>query len=235
MSEKPPFKFEDKIDELDDLLRKNRGKWQLNALAWLDYDDICQIIRHHVYNKWHLWDQSRPFKPWVNTLIANQIKNQVRNHFTNFAKPCLKCPHNMGDVGEHCYITKSGLQCSECPLYAKWEKKKKKAYDVKLPVSLTGMDISSNKKVHLTDSFCYESASNKLHSLVLEKLTTDRQKTIYRMLYIENRPEEEVAKKMGFKADTSKRKKVRYKQIKNLQKKFREIAKKITKSEDLFY
>lgn len=235
MSEQENFTFEDKIDELDDLLGKNRNKWQLTAISWIDYDDICQIIRQHIYNKWHLWDQSRPFKPWANTIIGNQIKNQIRNNFSNFAKPCLKCPHNMGDVGDHCFITPSGNQCSECPMYAKWERKKKKAYNVKLPVSLTDLTLNPEVKVSLSDNFCYKTASKRLHDLILDKLTTDRQKTIYIMLYIEHKSEEEVAKEMGFKADTSKRRKIRYKQIKNLQKKFKEIAKKVAKSEDLFY
>ena len=43
--------FEDKREDLDQLLLKYRPKWQLSALAWLDYDDVCQIIRLHVYNK----------------------------------------------------------------------------------------------------------------------------------------------------------------------------------------
>ena len=88
--------FEDKREDLDQLLLKYRPKWQLSALAWLDYDDVCQIIRLHVYNKWHLWDQSRPFKPWASMIISNQIKNLIRNNYTSFANPCLRCQYNMG-------------------------------------------------------------------------------------------------------------------------------------------
>ena len=62
----------------------------------MDYDDVCQIIRLHIYKKWHLWDQSRPFKPWASMIISNQIKNLIRNNYSSFAKPCLRCPHNMG-------------------------------------------------------------------------------------------------------------------------------------------
>ena len=45
--------------------------------------------------------------------------------------------------------------------------------------------------------------------------------------------ETKVAKKFGFKRDTSKRKTPRYKQINNLKKKFYTIAAKLVKEEDL--
>lgn len=231
MSESKPLSFEDKIDELDELLVKNKGKWQLDALAWIDYDDICQIIRKHIHEKWHLWDQSRPFRPWANTTIGNQIKNQVRNHYTNYAKPCIRCPHNMG--GDYCFRTKSEIQDESCPDFAKWAKKKKRAYDVKMPVSLE--DAVPKRQNTFLDTFCYDSSSKKLHELVMKKLSNDRQRRIYFLLYVEEQPEEVVAKEMGFKADTSKRKKVRYKQISNLQKRFKDIAKKVMEEEDIFY
>lgn len=232
-SETQDLSFEDKIEELDSLLIKNKNKWQLTSIAWLDYNDICQIIRIHIHKKWHLWDQSRPFQPWANTIISNQITNQIRNHFGNFAKPCLKCPYNMGDFGEHCYKTPSGKQCRECPLYAQWEKRKKKAYNVKLPVSLSEVSPKGRSSQH--DNFCYDKASYKLHKLVMQRLKSQRHKRIYYMLYVEHLSHETIAKEMGFKADTKKRKNARYKQISNLQKKFKQIAKDIVSSgEDLF-
>ena len=114
--------FEDKREDLDQLLLKYRPKWQLSALAWLDYDDVCQIIRLHVYNKWHLWDQSRPFKPWASMIISNQIKNLIRNNYTSFAKPCLRRQYNMG--GTLCDWTKSGDQDRTCADFEKSKKKK---------------------------------------------------------------------------------------------------------------
>ena len=115
--------FEDKREDLDQLLLKYRPKWQLSALAWLDYDDVCQIIRLHVYNKWHLWDQSRPFKPWASMIISNQIKNLIRNNYTSFAKPCLRCQYNMG--GTLCDWTKSGDQDRTCADFDKVEEKER--------------------------------------------------------------------------------------------------------------
>jgi hypothetical protein len=61
----------------------------------------------------------------------------------------------------------------------------------------------------------------------------EKHKNIYYMLYIENIDENEVAQKFGFKADSSKRKKPRYKQMANLKKKFYTIALKVIKDNDI--
>ena len=53
------------------------------------------------------------------------------------------------------------------------------------------------------------------------------------MLYVENKSEDEVAAKFGFKKDTSKRKTPRYKQINNLRKKFHKLAAQIIENNDL--
>ena len=65
------------------------------------------------------------------------------------------------------------------------------------------------------------------------KQLNEKHKQIYYMLYIENIDENDVAVKFGFKADSSKRKKPRYKQMANLRKKFYNIALKIIKDNDI--
>lgn len=220
--------YEDLIPEIEQILGKYRAKWQLTALTWLDYDDVCQIIRLHIYNKLHLWDQKRAFKPWVSVLVSNQIKNLVRNHYTNFAKPCLQCPHYNG--GDDCSMTKSGEQDDSCGLFANWRKKKENAYNLKLPLSLdTSIFVSDN--LH-DENIDYDKKVSKIHDLVLAKLS-ERNKIIYTMLFIENASDDEVALKFNFKKDTSKRKTPRYKQINNLKKKFYNIAKEILQGDDL--
>jgi len=32
--------FDSQREDLDELLKKYRPKWQVSALAWLDYDDV---------------------------------------------------------------------------------------------------------------------------------------------------------------------------------------------------
>ena len=220
--------FDSQRDSLEDLLKKYRPKWQLSALAWIDYDDVCQIIRFHIYKKWHLWDQTRPFKPWASIIISNQIKNLIRNNYSSFAKPCLRCPHNMGTTA--CDFTETREQDISCSDFRKWKKKKEKAFNIKLPVALEeGIALGT---ANLKDFVNYAQASERLHKLVMEQLN-EKHKKIYYMLYVENIDENEVAERFGFKADAAKRKKPRYKQMANLRKKFYKIAVTIMDNHDI--
>ncbi len=216
-------------DEIERLLSRYRSKWQLSALAWLDYDDIAQIIRIHIYNKWYLWDQSRPFGPWVARLIFNQIKNQIRNHFGNFAKPCLKCQHYLG--GEECGLTTSGKTDKECKIFEKWKNKKESAYNLKLPLSLD--PALSIGETCIQEGLDYEAKAVLLHKKILAQLSSDKHKEIYKMIYIDHCSDKEVAKKFGFKQDKKNRKTPRYKQLNNLKKRFYEIGLKVVADDDL--
>ena len=134
------FSYSDKAKEIDEEIGKRRNKWFLDSLAWFSFDDVEQIIRAHIFKKWHQWDQRRPLKPWINKIITNQMKNILRNNYSNFVRPCLNCPFNQSGPSQDghslCGFTKTGLQDSSCPLYAKWEKTKKSAYQIKMPVAL---------------------------------------------------------------------------------------------------
>ena len=221
-------RYEDLVPEIEWLLNRYRSKWQLNSIAWLDYDDVSQIIRTHIYKKWHLWDQKRAFKPWASMLISNQIKNLIRNHYGNFAKPCLRCSFYLG--ADECGFTKSKEQDDECSDFSKWKNKKQNAFNLKMPVSLDSL-ISVKDELY-DDELDYDAKVKKIHNLVMNQLN-DKHKEIYRLLFIEHEDEEKVAKKFDFKRDTSKRKTPRYKQINNLKKKFHNIAMKVIKEEDL--
>ena len=229
-------KYEDHQDIIEEELNKRRGKWFLTSLAWIDFDDVKQIIRLHLHKKWDLWDQSRPLKPWLNRIISNQLKNILRNYYSNFAKPCLSCPFNQSGVTEEaeiglCGFTESKTQCNECPLYAKWEKTKKSAYQVKMPVALENYGQEIHHKS--IDSFELESAESRLHKEMKEKLS-EKHYRIYEMLFIKNMSDEEVAEELGYKT-SEKGRKAGYKQIKNLKKQFKDKAEKILKTKDIFY
>ena len=73
--------FESKIREIDFEIQKRKSRWRLTSLSWMDFDDISQILRIHIYKKWHLYDPSKPLAPWLNRIISNQIKNLVRFFF----------------------------------------------------------------------------------------------------------------------------------------------------------
>ena len=230
-------KYEDKADVIDNEIRKRYYKWHLHAIAWFDFDDVAQIIRAHIFKKWDQWDQGRPLEPWVNKIISNQLKNILRNNYSNFARPCLNCEHNQsreqadGQLAGLCAFTPSGLQCNECDLFAKWEKTKKNAYDVKMPLSLEFHAYAQN--TNPSDHFDISRATSTLHSKMMQVLTP-RHFFVYKMLFVDGISEEEVARILGYKSN-EKGRKAGYKQIKNLKNQYKNMAKKIINKEDIFY
>lgn len=237
------YKYEDKAEVVDEELNKRRGKWALHSLGWLDFDDVKQIIRAHLHKKWDQWDQERPLRPWINKIISNQLKNIMRNNYTSFAKPCVTCPFAQEGGSESnvtagvdtfnedfCGFTKSGIQCNECPLYAKWEKRKQNAFRIKVPLAI---EHHAHEVYSTPDSngFDIERAQEKLH-VAMEKELNERQYKIYEMLFVQNMEEEDVALAIGYKT-TEKGRKAGYKQIKNLKKQFKEKAIKLLRDSDI--
>ena len=221
------FRFEDKLREIEQALEKKRNKWDLDAVPYVDYDDIKQIIMTHIYKKWHLWDQTKPIEPWLSRVVSNQFKNLLRNHYGNFVRPCLKCPFNLG--GDHCQKTKSQIQDNTCEEFAYWEKRKKAAYDIKLAVTI---ENHTNEIYEREDNnLDLEEATEKI-SIELKPQLTPKQYQAFRMLFIENHPEEKVAVFLGYKSNEKKRS-AGYKQIKNLKKIFQLKVKEILRNKDI--
>jgi DNA-directed RNA polymerase specialized sigma24 family protein len=222
--------FEDKIEVIVREIEKRRGKWYLSSVSFVDYDDVAQIILNHVFEKWHLWDHSLALEPWLNRVITNQMKNQTRNYYGNFARPCINCPFNEGydnDVNL-CAFTRSGEQCAECPLYARWSKNKKNAYNIKIPLAY---EHHSHEIGPQEPSVDMERSAEKLH-LAMSKRLNDKHYRVYQMLFIENATDDEAARFMGYKTG-EKNRAAGYKQIRNLKTKFLGIAKQILEEEDV--
>ena len=219
MPRKKKLKFEDCIEKIDLEINKRRSRWNLTALSWMDFDDVSQIIRIHIFKKWHLYDQSKSLAPWINTLISNQIKNLIRNNYGNYCRPCLKCAAAESD--SLCYIY--GTQCSSCPLVAQWEKTKKAAYLTKLPTPLESVQ-QETEKLELQE-FDFETVLKRLN-IKLKKVLKSNEWTVYENLYLKNKTEQEVAKILGYKT-SEKNRSPGYKQIKNIKKSIIEKAKEI--------
>ena len=108
---------------IDKIINQAQTKWQLTALAWIDFEDVAQIIRIHIYKKIHLWDKERKIGPWLHSLVRNQIVNLLRNYHGSVSKPCNSCAAYQGD--ESCRIySKIG---DSCPLFSYWQKNKMNA------------------------------------------------------------------------------------------------------------
>lgn len=203
-------KFEDRIDEINTEIFKRKNKWNLTAIAWMDFSDVSQILRFHIYRKWHLYNSLKPLAPWVNRIISNQIKNLIRNNYSNYTRPCLKCAAAEADDG--CAIYQK--QCADCPLYANWAKSKKNAHDTKLTLSLE----NHVQEIHNipNENFDIEQSILNTHKKMKQVLKPIEWK-VYSYLYVENKNEEQTAKLMGYKT-TEKNRMAGYKQIKNIKK-----------------
>ena len=50
-NEKVKLKFEDFIDTIDEEISKRKNKWTLTSIAWMDFEDISQILKIHIFKK----------------------------------------------------------------------------------------------------------------------------------------------------------------------------------------
>jgi len=210
--------FEKCIDIINEEIRKRKNKWNLAALSWIDFEDVEQILRIHIYKKWNLYDSKKPLGPWLNIIISNQIKNIIRNNYGNYTRPCLKCAAAEWDDSCNIY----GEQCNKCPLYAHWESNKKDAFNTKVTLPLE----NHLKEIHgmTNEGFDLLKSTQSLSS-ALKKILKPAEWTVYELLCLQNKREEEVAKILGFKT-TEKNRSPGYKQIKNLKRSILIKAKK---------
>ncbi len=217
--------FEDCILVIEEEIRKRKSKWNLQSLAWMDFEDVSQIIKIHIYNKWHLYDAKQPLRPWLNRIISNQLKNLIRNNYGNFTRPCLKCA--AAEENEGCKLFKK--QCIDCPLYEYWNKNKKDAQNLKIPISMDYHSIEVKNLSYSTDNF--ESNKNKLHKKMLSILKPLDRK-VYELIYIQHKSDEEVAQIMNY-TTSEKGRPPGYKHIKNIKKSIIEKVKKVLEKGDV--
>jgi hypothetical protein len=202
--------FEDCYEIILDEVRKRRSKWTLSSISSISYEDIQQIILVHIWKKWHLYDQKLPLIPWLNCLISNQIKNLIRNNYSNFSRPCLRCHAAIDNTGCEIYVE----QCAACPLYANWKRHKEQATHIKLPVSIENHQ-DEIKTIFDNCSTVFKDIE-KAH-IVMKQILKPLEFQVYEALFINNEDEAKVAKRLGYISNEAKRA-PGYKQIKNLRK-----------------
>lgn len=217
--------FEDSYPLIKVELLKKKNKWTLTSLAWIDWDDISQIISLHIWRKWYQYDPNKPLSPWLSRIIHNQIKNLIRNNYSNYNKPCNKCAAAEGLDGCKIYSE----QCIRCPLFADWTKRKQGAQFLKMPVSL---DDHINEVSQIS---CKEEDTSsdieKVHSKMKETLKP-LEYLVYEGLFILNEDEKTVAKKVGY-ISNEKGRGPGYKQIFNIKRMIIEKVKKYLKNGEI--
>jgi hypothetical protein len=202
-------------------IQKRKNKWTLTSISAISYEDIQQIILLHIWKKWHLFDQKRSLGAWLNIIIANQIKNLIRNNYQNFSRPCLRCDASTNNNSCKIY----GSQCNDCPFFKLWQQRKQPAMNIRLPLSIE----NHQNEIH---SIC-DSHSNthrdieKAHA-AMKKILKPGEYDAYRGLFIENKDEVVVAKELGLISNERGRL-PGYKQIRNVRKIIIEKFKKALK------
>ena len=217
--------FEDCLELINQEIIKRKSKWNLSSIAWMDFDDVSQIIRIHIYQKWNQYNPEKPLKPWISTIISHQIKNLIRNNYTNYASPCLRCDAAVGEDG--CKIYKE--QCDACPLYAHWKKNKQSATFVKLPLSI---ENHSHEVHEMKDATAYSFGNEEKLNILMKKILKPIEFQVYQGLYMEHKDESVVAKSLGF-ISNEKGRTPGYRQLKNIQKAIISKARKHIEEEGL--
>lgn len=188
--------FEESYDLVLNEVNKRKPKWNLTSIAWMDFQDVSQIILNHIFIKWHLFKPEKgPLLNWVNVIITNQIRNILRNTYYIHARPCLGCPKAEGENG----CTEFGTQSNECGLYADWEKNKKEIYYSKMPISIEKIpnEIGELKGETLN----VEKSILNVHARMREILKPIEWK-VYEHLYINHGDEKKIP---GFKHNDRKK------------------------------
>lgn len=220
-----PLTYAECSESIDKEIGKRRSKWLYHHIEW---DDVAQTIRAKIALRWGYWDQARPLAPYINRIITHHLQNLVRDSYAKLTKPCVKCAGNEGE--NSCRFTQARIQCAQCPLYAEWEKSKKAAFDVTLPVSIENhIDEVANIQ---NDFFDLDHGKEQL-VILLKKNLTHIEFKIFNWLFLENRDELYVAEKMNLKTSELNRK-PGYRTIKNYRDIIVKKAKKVMAENDIF-
>lgn len=220
--------FEENYETLHKLMKSKVGRWRLRYLKSMDFDDVTQIIETHVFNKMHLWDTTKNFGPWCNTVICNQMFNLIDKHHKNKARPCLSCPHALPDNA----CAKFDTQNSQCSLFKTWENGKAAAYYLDYG---TNFDVQSEYQeisVGHEDGISPQDWLEKSKHKICEDLDKAETK-IFECLYIKNLSSLETAKEMGYKTKNEKQS-VGYKEVEKVNRKIVEKAKKIVREQGVY-
>lgn len=194
MDESKPkqFTFEDAYPIIQQELAKRKNKWTLTSIPSIGWEDVCSIITIHIFKKFKQYDPKKPFLPWINRILSNQIINLVRNNYSNFSRPCLKCDAQLPDNGCKIYSD----QCSKCPIYADWEKKKQFAYNIKLPLSIENHVDEVHQKPQET-SIDLEKNISLAHE-TMRKYLKRNEWLVYQKLFIQHKDEATAIKELNY-------------------------------------
>lgn len=182
-------RYEDCLDVINNEINKRYGRWRLPHL--MEFADVAQTLRLHIWKKWHLYNPKYPLANWLSRIISNQLKNLLRNLTTGTGRPCEGCIYNQPGDGCAKYEVKS----HHCGLYARWLHKTHKSISIVSPIA------GDEHFAHLEDNYVsmdWDKHIQALHPKIMSILRP-RQQQVYELCYIRNLSNEEAAEMMGYK------------------------------------
>lgn len=221
--------FKELLPRIKVIVSKRKSSWTLSTTAW---EDVESILITRIYRQLPLYDPKRPFDNWANRLVSRALSNLLRDLCFKHARPCIAssaagglCAFNEG--GDRCGYTESRKQCSECPLYHKWERKKQSAANINSSLPLEHHDVEVQNMQE--DFLDIDRAKKTIDIKVMGQLNGHDAK-VYRLLFIDHLSMEEVSKRMKYKTqNNSKVGQV----LRKLVARFKELARGVIESEDL--
>lgn len=204
MDDKPAeFLFEDHIDTIRHEIDRRKHKWRLQeSILWMDWNDVHMKILAHIHIKWYQFDPKKAaLHNWLNRIISNQIKNMIRNVYSSFQSPCIRCPHNKG--GEKCSVFNTQHNPA-CSLFSKWASSKRYKLEIQFAQSqdaeIPGGE-NNNLKKELISRECsfldFEIKIPEFNSLLQKKLRPLEWKA-YTYLFVEHMTDIQAAKSLGY-------------------------------------
>lgn len=185
--------FEECYPEIMEVIESRKYRWQLTAIPSISWEDVVQILCRHLFIKFHLYDQSRPLKPWVAVVVNSQMINLLRNLYNSFAKPCLKCEFYEGNE-----LCKKFNTCNtNCDLYSYWVTGKKRKFDINLPLPIEN-HLNEAHEIH-SQNIDIEKTAVNLHSK-MKTVLKPLEYLVYRELFINHKSEEDVGKMLKLKS-----------------------------------
>ncbi len=235
-ADKPPF--EKQIPIVEEQIKRRRPRWTLHSIP---FEDVIQDITIHAFKK---YDSStsgfRPelckksdtselcFLKWINRLITRQMNNILRDNYSKWQRPCIKCAFNTGDGS--CSKTPSRRQCDECTLpdYRRWLKSKQNQFNIKQTLPL---ENHSQEVENYQGDFFDVAAAKKVVDIKMKERLTKYEWRVYRMLFVQHKSDAEVGtilklKKVG-------RTPPGYQRILSLRKHFACLVRQIVEEENL--
>lgn len=190
--------FKELLPRIRVIVGRRRPSWTLSTLPW---EDVESILITRIYQKLHLYDPARPFDNWANRLISRALSSLLRDMLYKHEKPCVTasayggdCIYNLG--GDRCGFTASGIQCSQCPLYAKWAAKKEMARNLNASLSL---ESHAQEVQNMQEDFIDIAAAKVVIDAAIIAQLNPHEAKVYRLLFIEHKTPEEVSKRLRYK------------------------------------